>query len=919
MQGLDLGRCAAAAAVLLLTALAAPTAEADRFIDNDVVMLGFHQDMAVFHGRTEEVPPNCDMSSTNGVHQKVGFRYMSPPGTTCDALAGANPGPSGGADFNGWGLAFDGIHAGCQDRHTAPCGLGAVSVTDDCPVCSEFRHEAQVVAGQGIHVVHEFTPNTTIDRVYDVAITIENQDPITHTDILYRRFFDLNVQPTMQNEMVSISGLLPIPDTVRWTSNNGQPPADPLAHFDPDYNPWGCHNSTLGPGTLSSSLGGGAFTNVGPCDQGLTFDFALGDLAPGASRQFTMFMGVHNDESQALALIDDLGAELWGYAQPATGAYTENTFFIAWKGLGPPIPDFSWSPRPVCGGTSVTFTDLSTGVTYPLDTMEWDFGDGTSSGGVPYSSSITHTYPSPPSGANVTYPVDLTVWDTSGWSRSVTKEVVVLGCQPPPPDDLPPVLEAPPCASIAQHGNVALHFRATDPNSPPDPDAYFTLDMAAVRLPAGADFDTTTGMLVWNDAQPPGTHRFTVRVWEAAYPDMADEAEGCITVLPPKPVPEASDADRDGAPDLHDSCPSLPNPTQQGGCDAVGLPAAGQDPSGPAGIGCALDDLRPSDVAAAVEPGPEVLITWRAAQGCQVDRFLVWNGTSGRNLVAVVPYEPGREVYSALDEDPWPRPHRYYVQAEATAGKDVFVYMLAVATDAVGMDLCDTCPSSELPLPGEDAADDAGPSMTASTKPWTWALLGGVALLAASVWAALHVGSFGFVRAFSRLRRDQVASHPLRQQILDSIAERPGIHFRALIRLMGRPARTVEHHLQILENAKQIRKVRSSGYVCYFRSGVNDPELLRVAGLLRVDLARRLAAHLAAVPKAFVAELAETMDAGYGAVSHHLVRFQKAGLVRLQDTEGRLQVSMTPLARQIIGPAGAIRTATDRPGPQARS
>jgi PKD repeat protein len=93
--------------------------------------------------------------------------------------------------------------------------------------------------------------------------------------------------------------------------------------------------------------------------------------------------------------------------------------------LGPPRADFSWSPALPWVGTTVQFTDASTG---GVTSWSWQFGDG----GTATSSNPTHVY-----AAAGSYEVRLTVTGPMG-SDSITKTVAVT--QDPP--QTPPIEQA---------------------------------------------------------------------------------------------------------------------------------------------------------------------------------------------------------------------------------------------------------------------------------------------------------------------------------------------------------------------------------------------------------------------------------------------------------------------------------------------
>lgn len=103
---------------------------------------------------------------------------------------------------------------------------------------------------------------------------------------------------------------------------------------------------------------------------------------------------------------------------------------------------------------TITVTSLSSGA---IDSLLWDFGDGTSS----TEPSTTHTYTNPG-----TYTVTLTV-EGPGGSDQASVQVTVMAPRPPPPDpgpdpepELEPDPEPPPVASILECVQAGLRGQA---------------------------------------------------------------------------------------------------------------------------------------------------------------------------------------------------------------------------------------------------------------------------------------------------------------------------------------------------------------------------------------------------------------------------------------------------------------------------
>nr|MBI3613040.1 PEP-CTERM sorting domain-containing protein [Nitrospirota bacterium] len=152
------------------------------------------------------------------------------------------------------------------------------------------------------------------------------------TDLRYRRVMDWDIEPTYFDEFVTIHGW---PATnLLATSDNGFATADPLG---------GGHADLAGCGLNAN------FTDCGPADHGANFDFGFPALAAGDSQSFRIFYGGAGNETDALAALGAVGAEVYSFGKcnPSDergGACSmpdgaPNTFIFAFAGVGgTPVP-----------------------------------------------------------------------------------------------------------------------------------------------------------------------------------------------------------------------------------------------------------------------------------------------------------------------------------------------------------------------------------------------------------------------------------------------------------------------------------------------------------------------------------------------------------------------------------------------------
>ena len=595
----------------------------------------------------------------------------------------------------GWGISHDGTASG-YCGNPPPCPGGSItSGTYSGTASTAVQQDIEAGAGRPLRVTHDFHPHPTEANVYEVNVTITNVDSVSHSAVTYRRSMDWRIEPTPQNEVVTIQGITPIPAPVTFFGDSGTGP----------YNPLSAAGTAGCPVTAY-------FLDCGPGDKGFTFDFDFGTFAPGQTKEFCMYYGVAPSEADANASMASIGIEIYSLAKPTdsmlsdSGLGTPVTFFVGFACMTPPVADFAFDPVPACAfgprysdGSTVTFTDLSlvasVGSTSPVSST-WDFGDGNGTM-TSWNPSVTHAYENAG-----TYTVTLGVVDHHGMVATISKTLNVVDCSPP---NGPPTIETPPdCVKGGVGENILFRVLASDPDTWPDPVDYFIVDLEAVDLPENAVFEARSDLgsvAQWFSWRPTlaGTYSILFQASDSYWPvPLRSTAAVCVLVEPPLPAPppipapHQSDADGDGVPDQHDPCPAVAG---AGGCPAEieedigpGLPASGPDEQDQITV-CHVTEVLPADVGAMPE-GRVAVITWGPPATCVLDRFLVWNGTQG-DLIAEVRFDPERTGYEVRDKEPWERPHRYYIQAEPAPGANVFVYPRAVPTGVIAFDECSGC------------------------------------------------------------------------------------------------------------------------------------------------------------------------------------------------------------------------------------
>lgn len=226
------------------------------------------------------------------------------------------------------GYANESTDGGVQNMSMVSFSSSASSVNSVVQIGSTFR------------VTHNWHPSTT-PNLYEATVGITNISGAT-VNAVYRRVMDWDINPSYFYEYVTNQGTA----DVLHSDNSGFNTANPLVP--------------------AVSMGAtGQFTDYGPTDQGATFDFNIGTLAPGQSKQFKLYYGAANTESGALAALTTVGAQVYSLAQPYGGESTgaPNTYIFGYAkscqpGLtfAPPLSTMSPFSMPVSATIDIRFT-----------------------------------------------------------------------------------------------------------------------------------------------------------------------------------------------------------------------------------------------------------------------------------------------------------------------------------------------------------------------------------------------------------------------------------------------------------------------------------------------------------------------------------------------------------------------------------
>jgi predicted transcriptional regulator len=215
-------------------------------------------------------------------------------------------------------------------------------------------------------------------------------------------------------------------------------------------------------------------------------------------------------------------------------------------------------------------------------------------------------------------------------------------------------------------------------------------------------------------------------------------------------------------------------------------------------------------------------------------------------------------------------------------------------------------PLASAALPAEPPADplsNGGGSLFHDGLVWSIGL-GSAGL--AIVLGALYVLGIGGLR---HVDRANVLEHPMRQQLLRAIQDRPGIHLRELASAHETAVTNTQWHLRKLEQASLVKTQKVQGRRLYYpvQGGQESRTKAIENAALRNPNAERVTEFLAANAGCNQRALAEALGMNPGTVRWHLRKLESAGLVRvIQEGPHAHYFLMKPLARA-ARPAGTGR------------
>jgi predicted transcriptional regulator len=214
-----------------------------------------------------------------------------------------------------------------------------------------------------------------------------------------------------------------------------------------------------------------------------------------------------------------------------------------------------------------------------------------------------------------------------------------------------------------------------------------------------------------------------------------------------------------------------------------------------------------------------------------------------------------------------------------------------------------------LPEPPAPAADMGSPPEaargTVAREAAQGVALGGI-LLGMAAALARALGLFPVAPLFSRIEQETVLTNPVRRQVLDCIAQEPGITIQELRRRTGVAWGTAVHHLLRLERHGLAVSHRSGGSRRYFPANTRESRSRKAISAIAHPTTNRIARLVAERPGIDQKGICGELGIRNPAASKHLRRLAREGLVASRKVARSCLYEPTPALSEALTltPAG---------------
>lgn len=173
---------------------------------------------------------------------------------------------------------------------------------------------------------------------------------------------------------------------------------------------------------------------------------------------------------------------------------------------------------------------------------------------------------------------------------------------------------------------------------------------------------------------------------------------------------------------------------------------------------------------------------------------------------------------------------------------------------------------------------------------------------------------------YSRIQRERLLEHPIRERLYAAVAAHPGVHIEELARLANTSRSTAVYHLHLMARHGHVTALgRGKTTHYYANNGRSDPDDRERRALLASPRVRDLAVCIAENPGITRQALAAQVGIGASTVSWHLGRLMAQRLVEDRFAGDARVLYPGPTLRELLRPwreSAAAMPATALPEPE---
>lgn len=137
--------------------------------------------------------------------------------------------------------------------------------------------------------------------------------------------------------------------------------------------------------------------------------------------------------------------------------------------------------------------------------------------------------------------------------------------------------------------------------------------------------------------------------------------------------------------------------------------------------------------------------------------------------------------------------------------------------------------------------------------------------------------------------RQTVLDLDIRQTIVDTIRERPGLHLRALAEVLEVPVSTLEYHCYQLARFGHLSTRQEGAYKAFYPEGGIDRRDKDILYVVRHDAPRRVCTHLLLNDGDTPKQVREALGMAAPTLSFHLKKLREAGIIE-EEPVGRTKM-----------------------------